>query len=101
MLRRLILPAAILALTACSTPEAMTRAGLVNAGIPQPTARCMAGRMVDRLSLLQLRRLSGLAKARGSKNLDQFLYRARSLKDPEILSVVSSSAALCATGLAG
>ena len=101
MLRRLILPATLLALAGCSTPEAMTRTGLVNAGIPRATAACMADRMVDRLSLLQLRRLSGLAKARGSKGLNQFLYRVRSLKDPEILGVVSSSAGLCATGLAG
>ena len=101
MMRRLILPTAALALAACSTLEAMTRAGLVNAGIPRPTAACMAGRMVDRLSLLQLRRLSGLGKAGRSKDRAQFLYRVRSLKDPEILGVVTSSAGLCATGLAG
>lgn len=86
---------------ACSAPEAMTRSGLINAGIPKPTAACMADRMVHRLSLLQLRRLSGLAKAGESKSLSQWLYRARSLKDPEILAVVTSAAALCATGLAG
>jgi hypothetical protein len=86
---------------ACSAPEAMTRSGLMNAGIPKPTAACMADRMVHRLSLLQLRRLSGLAKAGDSKSLAQFVSRARSLKDPEILAVVTSSAALCSTGLAG
>lgn len=92
---------AALALTACSTPEAMTRAGLVDAGIPRPTAACMADRMVHRLSLLQLRRLSGLSKAGRSNSLSQFLYRVRSLRDAEILGVVTSSAGLCATGLAG
>ena len=86
---------------ACSAPEAMTRSGLVSAGIPRATAACMADRMVHRLSLLQLRRLSGLGKAGQSRNLSQFVYRVRSLKDPEILGVVTSSAALCATGLAG
>jgi len=100
--RRLILPVLLLALSACATvPESMTRSGLENAGIPTATARCMAHRMVERLSLLQLRRLSGLGKAGASKSIDQFLYRVRSLKDPEILSVTTSSAALCATGLAG
>ena len=88
-------------LAACSAPEAMTRSGLVNAGIPRATAACMADRMVHRLSLLQLRRLSGLAKAGQSKGVGQFLYRVRSLKDPEIVGVVTSSAALCGTGLAG
>ncbi|MBN8808096.1 MAG: hypothetical protein J0I47_07645 [Sphingomonas sp.] len=100
-MRCLIVPAAVLALSACSAPEAMTRSGLMNAGIPRATATCMADRMVHRLSLLQLRRLSGLSKAGQSKSLDQFLYRVRSLKDPEILGVVSASAGLCATGLAG
>jgi hypothetical protein len=103
---RRILPAgiiampALLALAACSTPEAMTRAGLVNAGIDQRTAGCMADRMVHRLSLLQLRRLSALGKVERSRNLDQLLHRARSLNDPEIVGVTASSAALCATGLA-
>jgi hypothetical protein len=88
-----------LALSACSSPETLTRNGLINAGVPQPVARCMAGRMVDRLSLLQLRRLSALGKAKGSRDLDQFLYRVRSLDDPQILRVTTSSAALCAIGL--
>lgn len=88
------------ALAACSTPETLTRSGLVSAGIPKPIAACMAGGMVDRLSLLQLRRLSGLAKADRSRNLDQFLYRVRSLRDPEIIAVTGSSAALCASGIA-
>ena len=104
MALRGILIAALLAppllmLGACSTPEQMTRAGLENAGIPKPMAGCMARRMVDRLSLLQLRRLSGLGKAEHSKSVDQFLYRVRSLNDPKIVGVTTSSAALCAIGV--
>ena len=56
--------------------------------------------MVDRLSILQLRRLSGLGKANQSRDLSQFLYRLRSLRDPEIVAVTGSSAALCASGIA-
>ena len=89
-----------LLLAGCSTPETLTRNGLVNAGIDQRTAGCMAARMVDRLSLLQLRRMAGLGKVGRSRDLDQLLYRLRSLKDPEIVSVTASSAALCMTGLA-
>ncbi len=89
-----------LTLAGCSTPEALTRAGLVDAGIPKPVAACMAGRMVHRLSLLQLRRLSGLGKAERARDLRQFLYRVRSLRDPEIVGVTTSSAAFCARGLA-
>ena len=89
----------LLMLGACSTPEDMTRAGLVDAGIPKPVAGCMAHRMVERLSLLQLRRLSALGKAEHSKSLDQFLYRVRSLNDSKIVGVTTSSAALCALGV--
>ncbi len=98
---RIILPIGILmTLAACSTPEARMRAGLVDAGIDQQTAGCMADRMVHRLSLQQLRRLADLGKAERSRDLDQFLYRVRSLDDPKIVGVTVSSAALCATGLA-
>ena len=86
-------------LGACSTPEQMTRTGLENAGIPGPMAGCMAHRMVDRLSLLQLRRLSALGKAEHSQSVDQFLYRVRSLNDSKIVGVTTSSAALCAVGV--
>lgn len=97
---RIILPiGALLMLAACSTPEARMRAGLVDAGIDQQTAACMADRMVHRLTLPQLRRLSDIGKAERSRDLDQFLYRVRSLDDPRIVGVTVSSAALCATGL--
>ncbi|CAN5534466.1 hypothetical protein BH10PSE14_BH10PSE14_12920 [soil metagenome] len=92
--------AALVLLAACSTPETLTRDGLVNAGIDRRTASCMAKRMVDRLSLLQLRRMAGLGKAGDSRNLDQLLYRLRSLHDAQIVSVTATSAALCVAGLA-
>ena len=92
-----LVPALLLA--GCSTPEDMTRQGLVRAGISRPVATCMARRMVHRLSLLQLRRLAGLGKAEDARSLDQFLYRVRSLNDPKIVGVTASSAALCAAGL--
>lgn len=88
------------ALSACAIPEDRLRTGLVNAGLSRPLAACMAERMVDRLSLAQLMRLADLPKAREAESLDRFLRRVRALGDPEILSVTSSSAALCATGLA-
>ena len=43
--------------------------------------------------------MAGLGKAEHSRDLDQFLYRVRSLNDPEIVSVTASSGALCALGL--
>ena len=89
-----------LALSACATPETRVRTVLMDAGLSQPIAACMADRMVDRLSLIQLNKLSGLKKLRGQDmrkiTVEDFLKRTRSLQDPEILGVVSSSGLICA-----
>ncbi|KTE21271.1 hypothetical protein ATE67_08195 [Sphingopyxis sp. H050] len=92
--------AAALMLAGCATPEARLRTGLNNAGLSKAMSACMAERMVDRLSLLQLRRLSALGSLKDKRvtdlTLDQFFHKVRALKDPEILTVSTSSAALCA-----
>ena len=99
---KFVMPLATLALTlsACATPETRLRTGLNNAGLSKAMSACMAGRMVDRLSLLQLRRLSALGSLKDREitdlTLDQFLRKVRALKDPEILGVTTSSAAVCA-----
>lgn len=89
-----------LALGGCATPETRVRNGLLNAGFSRPVAGCMADRMVDRLSLLQLRRLGRLEQLDDeplrAQSLERILHRARSLRDPEILAVVTTSAAICA-----
>ena len=89
-----------LALAACATPETRVRTALMDAGLSTPIASCMADRMVDRLSLIQLNRLSGLKKLRGQDmrklTVNEFLKRTRSLQDPEILGVVTSSGLICA-----
>ena len=91
---------AALALASCATPETRLRNGLHSAGLSQAMSACMAERMVDRLSLVQLRRLSALGSLKDKRitdlSLDQFLHKVRALKDPEILTVSTSSAALCA-----
>lgn len=94
--------AALALLTACAVPEARLRAGLVNAGLSPPLAACMAERMVDRLSLMQLRRIGDLPRARGAVSVAEFLHRVRALRDAEILSVSATSTAICqARRLAG
>jgi hypothetical protein len=93
--------AAAALLAGCAVPQARLRAGLVNAGLSPPLAACMARRMADRLSLMQLRRIGDLPEARESVSVAEFLHNVRALRDPQILSVSSSSAALCATGLPG
>ncbi|HEV2815666.1 MAG TPA: hypothetical protein VGW40_00375 [Allosphingosinicella sp.] len=82
-------------LSACAVPEARLRAGLVNAGLPRPLAGCMAERMVDRLSLMQLRRIGDLPRAREAVSVAEFLHRVRALGDAEVLAVSAGSAAVC------
>lgn len=95
-----ILSAALLA--GCATPEARLRSGLIDAGLSRSMASCMAERMADRLSLLQMKRLGGLAKLKDERlsgiSLERFLYDVRALKDPEILAVATTSAGICALG---
>jgi len=90
----LALAAALIA--GCAVPEARLRAGLENAGLSRPMAACMAERMVDRLSLIQLRRIGDLPYARDERSVQGFLRRVRALRDPEILTVSAAAAARCA-----
>jgi hypothetical protein len=89
-----------LALSSCATPETQIKNALVDAGLSKQMAGCMAERMVDRLSLLQLNKLRGLKKLKEADaqklSIEEFLKRTKSLQDPEILGVVSSSGAICA-----
>ena len=93
---------ASLLLSACTTvsPESRLRAGLVDAGLSPHMAGCMAARMADRLSIMQLRRLQSLASLRKSHmadmTVDHFLYKVRALEDPEIFGVTSKAALICA-----
>lgn len=87
---------AALALAGCALPEARLRAGLIDAGLSEPMAACMAERMVDRLSLMQLRRIGDLPYAREERTVPGFLRRVRALRDPEIWTVTSAAAARCA-----
>ncbi len=82
-------------LPSCAVPEARLRTGLVNAGLSRPMAACMAERMVDRLSLAQLRRIGDLPYARDERSVPGFLHRVRALRDTEILTVASAAAAVC------
>jgi hypothetical protein len=99
---RTLIAAALLplVLAGCATPESRIRNSLVQAGLPKPVAGCMAGRMVDRLSLVQLNKLRGLSKLQDKKvrelSIEEFVKRTKALQDPEILSVVTSSGVICA-----
>jgi len=98
-----LLPLALLvSLAACATvsPEAKVRARLIEAGLSPRLSACMAERMVDRLSISQLRRLGEAARLGqneiGAMRVDEILHRIRALGDPEIVTVVSKAALVCA-----
>lgn len=101
-----LLPFAMLVLlVGCSQiAEPRVRAALVGAGLSPRNADCMAGRMVDRLSIGQLRSLEKLSEggraALERRSLPQLVEAVRRTGDGEAVAVTASSAALCATGLA-
>lgn len=73
---------------------------LVLRGLPQPLAACMAGRMAERLSIAQLRKLERLGpeegEAEGPLTMAGLLERVRRVGDREVLEVTAGSAAVCA-----
>lgn len=78
--------------------ENRVRAALLDAGLSPRNADCMARRMVDRLSISQLRKLEAL---RGEKrSLVDYVEAVERIGDSEVIAVTATSAALCATGLA-
>lgn len=92
---------AVLALGGCSSlVENRVEDELIAAGIPEPMAECMAGRMAERLSALQLRKLTRLAPEEGEADIPLtiagYLERVRRVDDPEVLEVAASTAAICA-----
>ncbi|TCD04902.1 hypothetical protein EYB45_05010 [Erythrobacteraceae bacterium CFH 75059] len=106
MIRPVVLAGAVLLLGGCAQTiaENRVRAALVDAGVAERNADCMAQRMVDRLTIQQLRRLEALRtppEQRGQPvTLPEYVERVRRVGDAEVVAVTASSAALCATGLA-
>lgn len=105
-MRVLLASLCVLALSGCvqTIAEGRVKTALLEAGVPAGDADCMAKRMVDRLTIAQLRKLEAL-KARAGEidrpaTLGDFVTRVRRVGDQEVIAVTASSAALCATGLA-
>ncbi|QWC56365.1 hypothetical protein F7D01_04025 [Erythrobacter sp. 3-20A1M] len=84
--------------------ESRVRSALLDAGLSRNNADCMAERMVDRLTIDQLKKLEGMKARRGESDkptsLRDFVNRVRRVGDGEVVTVTASSAALCYTGLA-
>lgn len=96
-----------LMLAACAvTPEQKVRTALIEAGLSDGVARCMAKPMAHKLSLSQLRalkRLGSLAQddgdagTGGGKRMTpkRILRKVAALDDPEILAVTGRAALAC------
>ena len=78
--------------------ENRVRGALVDAGLSERDADCMAGRMVDRLTISQLRKLEALQGEK--RSIGDYVRAVREIGDAEVIGVTASSAALCASGLA-
>ena len=101
MIRNLAILAALLASAGCVSKLAQGRVerALINAGLSESNAACMAERMTDRLSIAQLRKLERLEGEK--RSIADYVAAVRRVGDAEALSVIATSAALCTTGLAG
>jgi hypothetical protein len=99
-MRRLLILAAALTLTACATPEDRLRTGLMDAGLSKPVSVCMASKMVRQLSLTELQRLSSLASLKDSHIRDltvaELFHKVRALNDSHILGVTTTAGLSCA-----
>jgi hypothetical protein len=83
--------------------ESRVRTALSEAGLSNENADCMAGRMVDRLTIPQLKKLEALKARKGERErpvtISEFVERVRRVGDAEVVAVTASSAGLCAVGL--
>lgn len=76
--------------------EGRVRSALIANGLAPKYADCMADRLVDRLSIGQLRKLERLQGLGQTRTPAAFVAKVRSVNDSEALAVVTSSAAVCA-----
>lgn len=93
--------ALLLIAVACSPSKlayGQVKSAMLDAGLSEPNAACMAERMTDRLTLSQLNKLKQL---KGEKRgLMDYVAAVRRVGDAEAIEVTATSAALCASGLA-
>ena len=84
--------------------EMQVKSALVESGIAEKRAACIAERMVDRLSIGQLWKLrQGMAAQEGEPEsgygLGELVKRLDRVGDGEAVAVLSPSAGLCAIGI--
>jgi len=91
---------ALLVLAGCvdRMVESRVESALVEAGLSDQDAGCMARLMVEELTIAQLRKLKALKG--DMQSMDDYVEAVRRVGDAETLAVTASAAVLCTTGLA-
>ena len=95
----MLIAAALLA--ACAPSKlayGQVKSAMIEAGLSEANSACMASRLTDRLSLIQLNKLKRLKG--DHRTLFDYVAAVRKVGDVEAIEVTASSAALCASGLA-
>jgi hypothetical protein len=81
---------AALALTACATPAQRITRNLAELGVPERQATCMGGRLGERLSVGQLRRLQELTSIRADRmermSIRQIADKLTDERDPGLVA---------------
>jgi hypothetical protein len=79
-----------LALTACATPAQRITRNLADLGVPERQAQCMGGRLGERLSIGQLRRLQELTSIRAERlermSIREIAGKLTDEKDPGLVA---------------
>ena len=100
-MRRLVAAAVLMAIatSGCISKLAYgrVRSALSEAGLSDANAACMADRMTDKLTILQLRKLQALQGEK--RSLSDYVAAVRKVGDPEVLAVTATAAAVCMTGI--
>ena len=89
-----------LTLSACSTPESRVRSSLINIGLPESAATCMADNVASRLSSQQIRtlsRMSGMSERRvGNMTIGEFTRLLAHSDNAEMVGLFARAGVGCA-----
>ncbi len=96
MLAAMVLPLLATGCVEQKIAQGQIRVALIDAGLSAATSQCMAHRMVDQLTIRQLRKLETLRGPR--REVGDYIAAVQRMNDPQVMRVTASSAALCVTG---
>ena len=98
-MRRVLIASLLLATAGCveEIKESRVKSALIDGGVPDQMAGCMAHQMAKKLTVSQLRSLQKIAGPR--RSISEYIEVLRRHGDAEALEVTASSAAMCKLGI--